>query len=92
MDPQAATAPPIAGASPVAAGPPPMSVSQAMDILDQFHIKRSDYDLVEQALDVVTGEADDMSQAAPAPGGQGPPGADEQMAAELFAPDRNRKG
>ena len=64
-----------------------MSMSEAMDVMDEFHIKRSDYDRVEAALDVLIGE--DPEEAGDA--ASGAPGPDEQMAAELFAPGRDRK-
>lgn len=62
---------------------PRMSMSAAMDVLDEFHIKRSDYDRVYSALETVTEPADDMQAEGADP--------EADMAKEMFAPDRDRK-
>lgn len=70
-------------AEPMMQQAPGMSMTEAMDVLDEFHIKRSDYDRVMAALEMVFGSAD---EAEPAP--------DEDNAAlgdEIFATNRNRK-
>ena len=62
-----------------------MSMTEAMDVMDEFHIKRSDYDRVYSALETLTEPGDDMGEAMA--------GADPEadMAKEMFATDRNRK-
>lgn len=83
---------PVEMSEPAVSAPPSgMSISEAMDTLDEFHIKRSDYDRVMQALEAVYG-GNDEPEAAPDADNKGPEAApDEQMANELFAPGRNRK-
>ena len=77
----AATMPPAPDmAQPTPAG---MSMSEAMDVLDEFHIKRSDMDRVSAAIEAVMGPADNMMEAGADP--------EADMAKEMFATDRNRK-
>ena len=77
-----ATTPPAPDmAQPMPAG---MSMSEAMDVLDEFHIKRSDFDRVYSALETVTEPGGDTMESE-----AGDPEAD--MAREMFATDRNRK-
>jgi len=64
---------------------PRMSMSEAMDIMDEFHIKRSDYDRVYSALETLVEPADDMGEDM---GGADP---EADMAKEMFDPTRNRK-
>lgn len=76
-----------------AAGPVPqpvtMSLTEAMDVLDEFHIKRSDYDRVMAAMEIVfngkpepeppgESEADDTSEM-------------QTAANEMFSTSRDRK-
>jgi hypothetical protein len=57
-----------------------MSMSEAMDVLDEFHIKRSDMDRVSSAIEAVMGPSEpELVQA------------EADMAKEMFATDRNRK-
>lgn len=60
-----------------------MSMSDAMDVLDEFHIKRSDIERVMEALETVQGPDEEASEpmAASAP----------DMAAQIFDTNRNRK-
>ena len=76
----AATMPPAPDMSqPMPAG---MSMSEAMDVLDEFHIKRSDMDRVSAAIEAVVGPSEpELVQAE----------AEADMAKEMFATDRNRK-
>lgn len=76
----------------VAGGPSQgMSMSQAMDVLDEFHIKRGDWQIVDAALDVVMGDEPEQAGApvTASPGTE--PDDDEQMATQLFSPGRDRK-
>lgn len=60
-----------------------MSVSAAMDVLDEFHIRRADYDRVYSALETLMEPADDMGESEDDP--------EADMAKEMFDPARNRK-
>ena len=74
----AATMPPAPDmAQPMPVG---MSMSEAMDVLDEFHIKRSDMDRVSAAIEAVMG-----------PNEPEPAEAEADMAKEMFATDRNRR-
>lgn len=64
---------------------PRVSMTEAMDVLDEFHIKRSDMQRVYNALETILEPADDMGEQPEAAGGE------DAMAAEMFAPGRNRK-
>lgn len=67
---------------------PGMSTSEAMDVLDEFHIKRSDYDRVMEALEAILGPSDETDSA---PDADNKMDAQQAMADEMFAPNRNRK-
>jgi hypothetical protein len=56
-----------------------MGMSDAMDVLDEFHIKRSDIARVMEALETVTGPSEEASD----------PSAD--AAKEMFSSSRDRK-
>jgi hypothetical protein len=62
--------------------PAGMSMSEAMDVLDEFHIKRSDMDRVSSAIEAVMGPSEPgLVQAE----------AEADMAKEMFSTDRDRK-
>lgn len=62
-----------------------MGVSDAMDVLDEFHIKRSDMARVMEALETVMGPAE---AAEPMADGPSP---DDAAAKSIFDSGRNRK-
>lgn len=63
-----------------------MGVSDAMDVLDEFHIKRSDMARVMEALETVMGPGEEAAE--PMMDGPSP---DDAAAKSIFASDRNRK-
>ena len=62
--------------------PMQMGMSEAMDVLDEFHIKRSDMARVMEALETVQGPAEEASE---------PLAASPDMGKEIFDTNRNRK-
>lgn len=79
-------------APPPSMGEPPqssMSMTEAMDVLDEFHIKRSDYDRVMSAIEAVMGPGDEAEPMDDADNAEG--AGDADMAQEVFDPARNRK-
>jgi hypothetical protein len=59
-----------------------MGMSEAMDVLDEFHIKRSDMARVMEALEVVQGPKEEAAE---------PLAASPDMGKEIFDTNRNRK-
>ena len=76
---EALPAPPM-----MAEAAPQMSTTEAMDVLDEFHIKRGDMQRVCDACEVLMGPGEEAGDIAPE-------GDEQQMAAEMFAPGRDRK-
>lgn len=61
-----------------------MSVTAAMDVLDEFHIRRGDMQRVYDAIETLMEPEDDAAEAPEAPD-------DQAMADQMFATGRNRK-